>query len=183
MRQTTLFFYHISFLLKTLSCKIHKITFNFLNQTYIQLFDTNDLLFVINFLKKSSLYNINILFEHTATDSVLLKRFSLYYFFLSSFYNNRLYITVPIYEYNIVHSISKIYSSSIWLEREVYDMFGIFYKNHPDFRRILTDYGFENHPLRKEFPLTGFEEVFYQNSSKNIEYFKIELMQSLKFTQ
>src|SRR3546814_642990 len=79
-----------------------------------------------------------------------------------------------------VDSVWKVFSAAIWLEREVWDMFGIFFANHPDLRRILTDYGFEGHPLRKDFPLTGFKEVRYDEEQKRVVYEAVNLPQEFR---
>jgi NADH-quinone oxidoreductase subunit C len=79
-----------------------------------------------------------------------------------------------------VASVSGVFSSAIWLEREAWDMFGIFFANHPDLRRILTDYGFEGHPLRKDFPLTGFKEVRYDEEQKRVVYEPVKLTQEFR---
>jgi NADH-quinone oxidoreductase subunit C len=80
----------------------------------------------------------------------------------------------------VVKSASSIYKSSLWLEREIWDMFGIFFSEHPDLRRILTDYGFEGFPLRKDFPLSGFNEVRYDDEVKRIIYEPIEITQEFR---
>lgn len=107
-------------------------------------------------------------------------RFELFYNLLSMKYNNRLTVTSNISEDVSVESVTSIYPSANWYERETWDMFGIFFKNHPDLRRILTDYGFKGHPLRKDFPMTGFIEIRYDDFNKRIVYETVSLAQEYR---
>jgi NADH dehydrogenase (ubiquinone) Fe-S protein 3 len=108
-------------------------------------------------------------------------RFAIIYNLLSVRYTSRLRIKVLIQENNLVPSATSVYNSANWLEREVYDMFGVIFSGNSDLRRILTDYGFEGHPLRKDFPLSGFVEVSYQDSLKRVVAKPIELSQEFRF--
>lgn len=108
------------------------------------------------------------------------KRFSLIYCFLSIKYNARIRVKVLLDELTSVPSITNIYKSACWMEREVWDMNGIFFDNHPDLRRILTDYGFEGYPLRKDFPLSGYTEVRYDDSQKRVISESIEMSQEYR---
>ena len=105
------------------------------------------------------------------------KRFILTYCLLSLKYNIRLKVKTVISEFDSVPSVVDVYKSSCWLEREVWDMDGIFFENHPDLRRILTDYGFEGFPLRKDFPLSGYVETRYDDSQKRVLLEPIEMSQ------
>ena len=108
------------------------------------------------------------------------KRFKIYYLLLSHENNLRIKISS---DFNIdekIPSITKIYPSANWMEREVFDMYGIKFKNHPDLRRILTDYNFKGFPLRKDFPLTGFNEVRYSEKEKKVIYEPIKLEQNYR---
>jgi len=108
------------------------------------------------------------------------KRFKIYYLLLS--HENNLRIKVSS-DFNIdekIPSITKIYPSANWMEREVFDMYGIKFKNHPDLRRILTDYNFKGFPLRKDFPLTGFNEVRYSEKEKKVIYEPVKLEQNYR---
>ena len=96
------------------------------------------------------------------------KRFKLVYLFLSHENNERIKLSIKLESNQIINSITKIFPSANWMEREVFDMYGVKFKNHPDLRRILTDYGFKGHPLRKDFPLTGFNEVRYSEERKKL---------------
>jgi NADH/F420H2 dehydrogenase subunit C len=108
------------------------------------------------------------------------KRFSLVYCLLSLKYNVRIKVKISIDELTSVNSITNIYKSSCWMEREVWDMNGIFFENHPDLRRILTDYGFEGYPLRKDFPLSGYTEVRYDDSQKRVVSESLEMSQEYR---
>ena len=108
------------------------------------------------------------------------KRFSLVYCLLSLKYNVRIKVKISIDELTSVNSITNIYKSSCWMEREVWDMNGIFFENHPDLRRILTDNGFEGYPLRKDFPLSGYTEVRYDDSQKRVVSESLEMSQEYR---
>lgn len=107
-------------------------------------------------------------------------RFEIVYNLLSIQFNNRLRIKVQVNELQSVESITQIFKGANWFEREVWDLFGIFFTNHPDLRRILTDYGFEGHPLRKDFPLSGYLEVRYSEIKKRVVYEPIMLTQEFR---
>ena len=139
-------------------------------------------LFKLNFfLNKHTLTQYKTLSEICASDFVNLQnRFHLVYVLLSSFFNNRLNLICNISEFDQLDSLFNIFKGSIWLEREVFDMFGIFFKNNPDLRRILTDYGFLGFPLRKDFPLSGFLEVCYDENKKQVIYVPLQLSQTFR---
>ena len=108
------------------------------------------------------------------------KRFRLVYLFLSHENNLRIKIVINFEIEKKIPSITKIFPSANWMEREVFDMYGIKFTNHPDLRRILTDYGFKGHPLRKDFPLTGFNEVRYSEKNKKVVYEPVKLEQNYR---
>ena len=131
--------------------------------------DIEDIISTILFLKTNQKCKFRQLIDITAVDYPQKeKRFKIVYLLLSHENNLRIVIDVHIDEKVIVPSITKIFPSSNWMEREVFDMYGISFKDHPDLRRILTDYGFEGHPLRKDFPLTGHTEVRYSEVKKKV---------------
>ena len=105
---------------------------------------------------------------------------TLIYFLLSHEHNTRISVNVNIKDNDTVQSITKIYPSANWMEREVFDMYGIKFKDHPDLRRILTDYNFEGFPLRKDFPLTGHTEVRYDEEKKKVVYEPVKLEQDYR---
>ncbi len=107
-------------------------------------------------------------------------RFEVFYLLLSLKYNVRFVVTSFTREGAYFDSITRIYPAAGWYEREAWDMFGVFFRNHADLRRILTDYGFKGHPLRKDFPLTGFVEVRYADALKRIVYEKVSLTQEYR---
>jgi NADH-quinone oxidoreductase subunit C len=132
-------------------------------------------------LKKSTFCRYEQLVDIAVTDVLgKINRFSINYLLKSLLYSTRLTVVVKTNEVIPVSSIMDIYKSSNWLEREVWDFYGIFFNDHLDLRRILTDYGFAGHPLRKDFPLTGFNEIFYDDSSKKILYEPVELTQEYR---
>ncbi len=108
------------------------------------------------------------------------ERFEIVYHLLSMTHNNRIRIKLRTDEDTPVDSVSSLFSAANWWEREVWDMFGVAFNNHPDLRRILTDYGFEGHPLRKDFPLTGYVEVRYDDEQKRIVYEPVKLTQEFR---
>lgn len=110
------------------------------------------------------------------------KRFSVRYYFTSVNNGFSLFVSIPLsVNYPVTDSVSKIFNSSSWLEREVWDMYGIIFNNHFDLRRILTDYGFEGHPFRKDFPLSGYTQLRYDDTLKRIVTEPIELSQEYRF--
>jgi NADH-quinone oxidoreductase subunit C len=150
-----------------LTTTIKKSEINF-DQLFIDV-DVENLMSVILFLKTNDKCKFRQLIDITATDYPgKEKRFKIVYLLLSHENNLRMIINVHIDEKIVVPSITKIFPSANWMEREVFDMYGISYKDHPDLRRILTDYGFEGHPLRKDFPLSGYTEVRYNEDRKKV---------------
>tara|TARA_B100000686_G_scaffold121897_1_gene129090 strand:+ start:200 stop:799 length:600 start_codon:yes stop_codon:yes gene_type:complete len=107
-------------------------------------------------------------------------RFKIYYLLLSHENNLRAKVLINFSVEEKIPSITKIYPSANWMEREVFDMYGVKFKNHPDMRRILTDYGFVGYPLRKDFPLTGFNEVRYSEKDKKVIYEQVKLEQDYR---
>ena len=137
-------------------------------QLYIYI-DIENLISSILFLKTNEKCKFKQLIDITAVDYPHKeKRFKIVYLLLSHENNLRIVINIDIEEGKSVPSITKIFTSSNWMEREVFDMYGISFKDHPDLRRILTDYGFTGYPLRKDFPLTGHTEVRYSEDSKKV---------------
>ena len=108
------------------------------------------------------------------------KRFEVVYELLSVSSNTRLRVKTSVDEFEGVSSVSPIFSNALWSERETWDLYGIFFKDHPDLRRILPDYGFEGYPLRKDFPLSGFTEVRYDEASKRVIYEPLEMPQEFR---
>jgi NADH dehydrogenase (ubiquinone) Fe-S protein 3 len=135
-----------------------------------------------SFLRDHINTQYKILIDVTAVDHPSrFLRFEVVYNLLSVQYNARIRIKSCVDEITPISSSTSVYSSAGWWEREVWDMFGIFFSNHPDLRRILTDYGFEGHPLRKDFPLTGYVEVRYDDSEKRVLIEPLELSQEFRY--
>ncbi len=150
------------------------------NQIYLNI-ESDDLLEVILFLKNNNESRFKQLIDITAVDyPEKEKRFKLVYLFLSHEINSRIIVDFFVNENEIVSSLTSIFPSANWMEREVFDMYGIKFKDHPDLRRILTDYNFEGHPLRKDFPLTGHNEVRYSEDNKKVIYEPVKLEQNYR---
>lgn len=132
-------------------------------------------------LKKSMLYQFNLLTAISGVDYYNNKyRFNVTYELLSLAYNARVRVKVFLTELDSIPSVVEIFRNANWWEREIWDLYGIFFSNHPDLRRILTDYGFEGHPLRKDFPVYGYVEVFYDSIQKRIVIESLELSQEYR---
>ena len=141
----------------------------------------NNLIEVVQFLKSNFQCKFRQLIDIAGVDYPgEEKRFKLVYLFLSHEKNTRIKLSMSFETDKIINSITKIFPSANWMEREVFDMYGIKFKNHPDLRRILTDYGFKGHPLRKDFPLTGFNEVRYSEKEKKVIYEPVKLEQNYR---
>jgi NADH:ubiquinone oxidoreductase subunit C len=137
--------------------------------------------FVLHFLNKHVSTQYNVLIDMTVVDRLLKKnRFELFYFLRTTVFNNIIILKVLNDGYRAITSATSIFSGANWLEREIWDMFGITFSNHVDLRRILTDYGFQGFPLRKDFPLTGFIEVRYDDELKRVIYDSLELSQEFR---
>jgi len=150
------------------------------NQLYLNI-DSEDLKEVLVFLKNSASTKFRQLIDITAVDyPENNQRFKLIYLLLSHEFNSRIILNCSINENELIPSITDIFPSSNWMEREVFDMYGIKFKDHPDLRRILTDYNFEGFPLRKDFPLTGHKEVRYSEDTKKVIYEPVKLEQNYR---
>ena len=133
------------------------------------------------FLKTDQNCAFSTLVDITAVDwPERPKRFDVVYHLLSMTQNQRIRVKVAVREDDIVPSITGIHPSANWFEREVFDMYGVMFSGHPDLRRILTDYGFRGHPLRKDFPTTGYVEVRYDEVEKRVIYEPVELVQEYR---
>ena len=143
--------------------------------------EDNNLIEVMIFLKTHSSTKFKQLIDITAVDYPERdKRFKMVYLLLSHEKNSRIKIEFDIKEGEILSSLSSVFPSANWMEREVFDMYGVEFKDHPDLRRILTDYGFKGHPLRKDFPLTGHNEVRYSEEDKKVIYEPVKLEQNYR---
>ena len=143
--------------------------------------DGKDIIDVVQFLKSNENCKFKQLIDIAGVDyPENEKRFELVYLFLSHENNLRIKLLIKFEINQSIISLTKIFPSANWMEREVFDMYGIKFKNHPDLRRILTDYGFKGHPLRKDFPLTGFNEVRYSEKDKKVIYEPVKLEQNYR---
>lgn len=137
-----------------------------------------DLIFILKFIKLHTNLQFKILSFITTIDFLnSKKRFTLIYEILSFFFSIRLRIQILIEELENIESITSIFNTANWYEREVWDMFGINFQTHPDLRRILTDYGFQGHPLRKDFPISGYIEIRYDDFRKRLMYENTQIFQ------
>ena len=161
----------------TTTVKSSRIVFNNLSIDV----ESKDIFKSILFFKTNENCQFRQLIDITAVDFPERDyRFRVIYFLLSHEHNTRISVNVNIKENDTVQSITKIYPSANWMEREVFDMYGIKFKDHPDLRRILTDYNFEGFPLRKDFPLTGHTEVRYDEEKKKVVYEPVKLEQDYR---
>ncbi len=162
-----------------LSTKIINSEINF-HELFIEI-KLDELISVLQFLKTDESCKFRQLIDIAGVDYPnQSKRFNLVYLLLSHEYNLRIKIKLQIEKDQKPDSITKIFPSANWMEREIFDMFGIKFNNHPDLRRILTDYNFEGHPLRKDFPLTGFTEVRYSEKEKKVISEPVKLEQNFR---
>ena len=153
------------------------------NEKYLGIIVNNksDIASIIKFLKDNEKLFFKQLIDITAIDYPSRElRFEIVYLLISLKLNQRILVKTSINENDNLESISSIHKNANWYERECYDLFGIKFLNHPDLRRIMTDYNFEGHPLRKDFPLTGHNEVSYNKKEKKIVYEKVKLSQEYR---
>ena len=150
------------------------------NQIYVEI-DKEDLIDVVLFIKTNKDTKFRQLIDITVVDyPEETKRFKIVYLFLSHEFNQRMILSYFISENEVISSLTTVFPSANWMEREVFDMYGVNFKDHPDLRRILTDYGFEGHPLRKDFPLTGHSEVRYSEEHKKVINEPVKLEQNYR---
>lgn len=141
----------------------------------------NRIVSMVEFLKADQVCKFSTLVDITAVDyPEREQRFDVVYHFLSMYQNQRIRLKVSLRETEVMPSIISVHPSANWFEREVFDMFGILFSGHPDLRRILTDYGFRGHPLRKDFPTTGYTEVRYDDAQKRVVYEPVSLVQEYR---
>ena len=150
------------------------------DQLYINI-ESEDLLNVALFIKNNENTKSRQLIDITVVDyPENSQRFKMVYLFLSHEFNQRIILSYLINENEVIPSLTSIFPAANWMEREVFDMYGVKFKDHPDLRRILTDYGFEGHPLRKDFPLTGHTEVRYSEDQKKVISEPVKLEQNYR---
>lgn len=140
-----------------------------------------DIVDVVRFLRDDAKCQFVSIIDVSGADyPARAKRFDVVYHLLSPKQNLRIRVRVEAGEDTLVPSITGVYPGADWFERETYDLYGVLFSGHPDLRRLLTDYGFEGHPLRKDFPLTGFVEVRYDDEAKRVIYEPVELKQEFR---
>ena len=150
------------------------------DQLYLKI-DSEDIIDVSLFIKSNKNTKFRQLIDITVVDyPENIQRFKIVYLFLSHEFNQRIILSYLINENELIESLTSIFPAANWMEREVFDMYGVKFKNHPDLRRILTDYGFEGHPLRKDFPLTGHTEVRYSEEKKKVIKEPVKLEQNYR---
>ena len=149
-------------------------------QLYINI-DNEDLIDVTLFIKSNENTKFRQLIDITVVDyPENAQRFKVVYLFLSHEFNQRIILSYLINENEVIPSLTSIFPAANWMEREVFDMYGVKFKDHPDLRRILTDYDFKGHPLRKDFPLTGYKEVRYSAEHQKVIYEPVKLAQDYR---
>jgi NADH:ubiquinone oxidoreductase subunit C len=180
-----LFLRTFSHLIKTIKI-INYVNNNFVEYIIILKNNINDFMFLkfLKILKTSLIFKYKYLNDLTCSDNLNLltktSRFSIFYILQNIITTSKLIIIRNIDKLNNISSITSLFNSACWAEREIFDLFGIFFINHPDLRKILTDYGFSGFPLCKDFPLTGYLELRYCEELKCIKYNKLKLMQEYR---
>lgn len=176
---------------QNLQLQANYITENFTKTPINYLIQNDNLIFYLeklfiidflNFLRDDSELSFKTLLDVFGADMLGIRepRFEVIYNLLSYKLNNRITVKVALNDGEEVESVSSVFSSAGWFEREAFDMYGIRFFNHPDLRRILTDYDFEGYPMRKDFPLTGYKEVRYDESQQKVIYEDVKLMQEFR---
>ena len=159
----------------------HATNHEIINNELVITTKVNNIYNLLEDLKKKENLNFEMLLDITTVDyPKRAKRFEIVYILLSLKNHLRIRVKIFVNDSEIVPSISKLYKCARWYEREVWDMYGISFKGNDDLRRLLTDYGFEGHPLRKDFPLTGFVELRYDEAKKKVAYSKVKLTQDYR---
>ena len=173
-------FFLINYITRIFSANLKSIL---LKDTFVFIYlDLNFIYLFCSFLKLHSHLLFKQVLDIWGVDYLsLINKLNVNYLLNSVYLNNRIFIRVYVNNFDAIDSLSLLFKSANWLEREVWDMFGIFFNNHSDLRRILTDYGFESFPLRKEFPLSGFNELFYDFEEKRIVFNTLELSQEFRY--
>lgn len=172
--------YFLIYILTVLNNFIYGLKVN-QNQIYVYIFSLK-ILHCLTFMKYNTILALHNLVDIAVVDNIFAKnRFEINYVFWNINYEYRLGLKIFTNGIKTIYSISNFYKSSLWLEREAWDMYGIKFLFHFGLRRILTDYGFKGHPLRKDFPLLGYVDVYYDDSIQTIKVSPIELSQSLRF--
>ena len=183
LKNKNLFNYNLlNYLIKVIpGCLQQHIVFKLKDNAITLTTNNSNLLLLLNFLKNNYFLQFKSLISITAVDYPDKKdRFEVNYFLLSYKLNTRIIVKISTNDVTPIKSISSVFSSANWYEREVWDLFGIFFSGHPDLRRILTDYGFEGFPFRKDFPQTGFVEVRYDDQKKHVLYEPLEITQEFR---
>lgn len=172
-----------SFLARVLPRFVNFISFKLTEPNFFNIYTSLECLFpLVVFLKNSAFVKMDQLVDICGLDQVgHSKRFMLLYIFSSTSLEHRAFVYVYLSEGDPIPSISGLFKNAMWLEREVWDLLGIFFHGHSDLRRILTDYGFEGFPLRKDFPLSGYVELRYDDVRMHIVYEPVELSQTYRY--
>ena len=172
---------YLSFYLKSTVPKFIKGLLVVSNYLYVKV-DLINLLNLLLFLKYNFNTQFKVLFDLWGDDFPdSYKRFRLSYGLLNISTTCRIFLEVSLNEFEHVSSVVSVFNSANWLEREIWDMFGVYFVNHPDLRRILTDYGFDGYPLRKDFPLSGYTQVRYDEELKRVVLEPLELTQEYRY--
>jgi len=172
--------YYLIFIKNVLKKYIYGIK---VNQNQINLYvNVTKLIYIITFLKNNNITNFDKLVDIIVVDNIAnLNRFEINYVFWNMLHEYRFSIKIFSDGIKMIYSINHFYKSALWLEREIWDMYGIKFLFQIGLRRILTDYGFKGHPLRKDFPLLGYVDCYYDDSIQAIKIAPVELSQSLRF--